>query len=117
MLGNNFGLGGDFEGTRRMLKRFHRVTRAGGRIIATTLDLYDTSEHLHHEYHAKNRARGRMAGQARIRMRYGKYRTPWSDYLFVSKAEMEQLLEDTGWRAGQYVDSTGPGYAAVIERD
>ena len=44
--------------------------------------------------------------------------TPWFDYLFVSKAEMEKLLAGSGWRVAQFIDSPeSPRYVAVIEKN
>ena len=116
MLGNNFGLFGDFKKARRLLKKFHRITRKRARIIAQTLDPYNTTDPSHLEYHELNRRRGRMGGQTRLRVRYQKYATPWFDYLFVSRDEMKQILEGTGWGVEHFIDSAGPTYIAIIEK-
>ena len=66
---------------------------------------------------AANRKRGRMSGQIRMRARYKRYVTPWFDYLMVSPAEMEALLEGTGWRVvKQYQPPGSRLYTAIIER-
>lgn len=57
-----------------------------------------------------------MSGQIRLRVRYRTYCTPWFDYLMVSKAEMEGILEGSGWAVKEYLDSPGSSYVAVIER-
>lgn len=57
-----------------------------------------------------------MAGQVRIRVRYMKYATPWFDYLFVSRAEMREILNDTGWKVRHFISSKGPMYISVIEK-
>ena len=80
------------------------------------MDPYRTTEPAHLAYHARNRKRGRMSGQARIRMRYKAMKTPWMDYLFVSKDEMRGLLSDTGWGVSEFIDLRGAGYIAVIEK-
>ncbi len=116
MLGNNFGLFGNCKRAKRILGRFHVMTSDKGRIIAATLDPYKTDLPEHLAYHRRNRKRGRMAGQVRIRVRYKKYATPWFDYLFVSKREMKEILDGTGWVARKFIDSKGPGYIAVIEK-
>lgn len=86
-------------------------------IIAQTLDPYDTKNHDHLEYHRFNRARGRMSGQIRLRVRYKKYVTDWFDYLLVSKDEMHEILDGTGWKAMSFIDSEGPLYIAIIEKE
>ncbi len=114
MMGNNFGLFGSFEGARRLLKKFDKITSSKGRIIAESLDIYQTDNPDHLSYHEFNRRRGRMGGQIRIKVRYKKYATPWFDYLMVSRNEMENILEGTGWKVDRYIDSEGPAYIAII---
>ena len=58
-----------------------------------------------------------MGGQVRIRVRFRDFKTPWFDYLMVSKKEMEDILNGTGWNVGRYLDSDGPTYVAIIEKD
>ena len=58
-----------------------------------------------------------MSGQLRIRVRYKKYVTPWFDYLIVSKDEMEDILEGTGWRVKNFLDSNSSAYISVIEKE
>jgi hypothetical protein len=69
-------------------------------------------------YREANGQRGRLPGQLRLRIRYLQYVTPWFEYLFVSKGELEQLLEGTGWRATHHLDAeTEAGaYIALIEK-
>ena len=116
MFGNNFGLFENPTRARWLLRRFHRLTSAGGRIIAETLDPYKTTVSHHRAYQRRNRGRGRMSGQARIRVRYQRYATPYFDYLFVSKTELVALLRGTGWRVRRYFDAPGPNYIAVLEK-
>jgi len=116
MMGNNFGLFGSFQKARSLLKRFHKITSDDGLIVAETRDPYKTDNPAHLEYHKLNRKRGRMGGQVRIRVRFGKYATPWFDYLFVSKEEMEDILKGTGWKVKQYIDSGNALYIAIIEK-
>ena len=116
MLGNNFGLLGGRRRGRAILRRFHRMTAPGARIIAETFDPYLTDNPVHLAYHRRNRRRGRMGGQVRIRARYQTLATPYFDYLFVSKAELASLLRGTGWRAARFLDGPGPAYIAVLEK-
>ena len=116
MMGNNFGLMSNYRRARWLLRKFNHMTTGKGRIIAETLDPYQTSNPLHHAYHRTNRQQGRMGGQVKMRIRYKNHRTPWFDYLFVSKAELHDILAGTGWRASTFFDSEGPGYIAVIEK-
>jgi SAM-dependent methyltransferase len=115
MLGNNFGLFASAAKTKRLLRRFHRLTTDRGRIVAETRDVYRTDDPAHLAYQERNRARGRMSGQIRIRVRYRDHATPWFDYLMVSQAELEELLEGTGWYLERVLESEDM-YLAVIQK-
>ena len=115
MLGNNFGLFGGRSKARRLLRRFHALTSERGRIVAETRDVYRTDDPAHLAYHERNRRRGRMAGQLRIRIRYRLATSPWFDYLMVSREELEQLLAGTGWHLARTLDADDM-YIAVIEK-
>jgi SAM-dependent methyltransferase len=120
MFGNNFGLFRSRPSARRLLRRFHRLTDENGRILAESLDPYATDDQAHLSYQRRNRARGRMPGQLRIRVRYRDYATRWFDYLIVSREEMEDLLEGTGWRVRRFLSDDGDDddlYVAVIEKE
>lgn len=120
MLGNNFGLFRSRASARRLLRRFHRLTGDAGRILAESLDPYATDDETHLSYQRRNRSRGRMPGQLRIRIRYRDYATSWFDYLIVSPKEMEDLLVGTGWRIHRLIAESGEDddhYVAVIEKE
>ncbi len=116
MLGSNFGLFGSFEKARRLLKKLHRMTSEDGLIVASTRDTYKTDIADHLEYHKLNKKRGRMAGQLRVRIRFRKCVGRWFDYLIVSKREMEEILEGTGWKIREFIDPNDSAYIAAIEK-
>jgi SAM-dependent methyltransferase len=116
MFGNNLGLLASEERGRRLLRRLARVTKPGARILGETLDPYTTENPLHLEYHARNRRRGRMSGQVRIRIRYLDLASAWFDYLFLSREELENLVDGTGWRLADVITDDSPIYVAVLER-
>jgi SAM-dependent methyltransferase len=118
MFMNNFGLFGSAAKARRLLGRLHGLTTERGRIVATSSDVYGTKNPDHLAYQRRNRQRGRMGGQIRLRLRYGRRATPWFDYLFVSPREMERLLEGTGWHVRRFIHADEHSlYAAVIDKD
>ena len=80
-----------------MLKKLYRITTPDARIIAGTHNPYNTSNRNHLQYHRLNKKRGRMAGQIRMRVRFGKAIGAWFYYLFVSPEEMKKILSDTDW--------------------
>lgn len=57
-----------------------------------------------------------MSGQIRLRIRYKQYATPWYDYLFVSKSELENILVGTSWTIERYIDSNKPTYVAILKK-
>lgn len=116
MLGNNLALLGSARGAKRILKRLSAVVVPGGSIIGNTLDPYMSGDPEHLAYHAENRSKGRMGGQVRMTVRYKQYKSPWFDYLFLSREELEGLLEGTGWRLKEVIAESGPGYTVRLER-
>jgi SAM-dependent methyltransferase len=116
MMGSNFGLFGGENKARRLLKNLHRITSNRGQIIVETVDPYHTKDPVHLGYHRFNRNRGRMSGQLRIRVRHGKTIGPWFDYLLVSRKEMKQILEGTGWHITGML-TEGPGFTAVLKKE
>jgi 2-polyprenyl-3-methyl-5-hydroxy-6-metoxy-1,4-benzoquinol methylase len=114
MLGNNFGLFGDAENAKVMLEKLSRITSSDAQIIAETLNPYLTNRPEHLEYHEFNRRRGRMPGQIRMRVRYGKSVGEWFDYLFVSPAEMREIVAGSPWRIRELIGAEEPNYVALI---
>jgi SAM-dependent methyltransferase len=116
MLGNNFGLFANPVRARRLLRRFAAMAAPTARIVTETSGPYQTKDPLHLEYHQRNRSRGRWPGQVTIRVRYRNYATRWFDYLFVSREELLQLLEHTGWVVERFVDSEDARYVAILAK-
>ena len=117
MMGHNFGLIGSYKRAKWLLRRFAAMTTDTAKIIAETLDPYETTNPIHLAYHQLNQDRGRMSGQLKLRIRYKQYATPWFDYLFVSKAEIEDILDGTAWRIERYIDAANtPTYVAILSK-
>jgi SAM-dependent methyltransferase len=116
MLGNNFGLFGGLPRARRLLARFHVLTSPHGRIVAETRDPYRGRNADQRRYHERNRKRGRLPGQIRMRVRSGRACTPWFDYLLVSPRAMRAIVSGTGWKIARLIRSAGPMYVAVLEK-
>lgn len=116
MLGNNFGLLGSFKRAKSLLKRLCRITSPDAQIIAGTRNPYRTRDPEHLQYHRLNKRRGRMAGQIRMRVRFGRAVGTWFDYLFVSPDEMKQILDDTDWHVEKFINAQETHYFAVIRK-
>jgi len=116
MLGNNFSLFGSFKKARRLLKKLHRITSRNALIIAETRDPYKTDNPAYLEYYELNNKRKRMSGQLRGRIRFEKFVSPWFDWLMVSKEEMKEILNGTGWKVKEFIDSGDTQYVAIIKK-
>ena len=115
MFGNNFGLFGSRAKAQRLLKRLSSMASPGAVLIGESVDPYKTDNPDHLEYQRRNRERGRMSGQVRIRARYRKYVGRWFDYLLVSQAEMKDVVEGTGWRVQRFITSReSPLYVGIL---
>ena len=116
MFGNNFGLMGSRRRAPWLLRRFRSIANEGARILAESVDPYTTDKPEHLAFHKRNRRRGRMGGQLRIRVRQGTCSTPWFDYLLASPEEMASLTEGTGWELARVIDEGEHVYVGVLER-
>lgn len=112
MYGNNFGLFGSRAKARRLLRRLRPFV---ARIVATSNDPYATEDPAHLAYHERNRGRGRMSGQLRLRERYRDLVGPWFEYLIVSPDEMADIVESTGWQLRRVVRDEGSYFVAVLD--
>ncbi len=115
MLGQNFGLLRSRPAARRFLRRFASITTSRGRIVAETFDPHRPDDPAQLRYLERNRARGRMPGQLRVRVRYRELATPWFDFLQVSAEELSELLTGTDWVLTRTLGD-GPSYFAIIDR-
>src|SRR5262245_26822806 len=115
MFGNNFGVFGSFAKARRLLRRLDGLTSPQAVILAESVNPYTTRVAAHLRYQRRNRKRGRMGGQIRLRIRFGEFKGPWFDYLLVSPTEMKAILAGTGWRMREILPSSdGRAYLAVL---
>jgi len=116
MAGNNLGLLAGRRHARAALRRLHRLTTPGARLLGTTLDPLQTDDPLHLAYHRRNRERGRQPGLVRIRVRHLDLATPWFSYWFAAPTELDEVVEGTGWRLADTITAASPIYVAVLER-
>lgn len=116
MFGNNLALLASRARAKRILRRLHAVTTDNARIVGSNYDPRHTKDPVHRAYHRRNRARGRMPGQIRLRVRYRQLTSPWMDWLFVSPRELDGLLQETGWHTQRILEGDRH-YVAVIEKD
>jgi SAM-dependent methyltransferase len=114
LYGNNFGL---FQGRGHasvVLDCLQRILNPGGRLVVESRDPYATEQPYHLAYHERNRTRGRMPGQLRMRIRYLTWATPWFDYLLASPEEVQSILRGTGWTVSRVIRGDSGSYSAVL---
>ena len=116
MFGNNLGLLGSRANAKRILRRLHAVTTERGRIVGSNHDPRSTKDPVHLAYQRRNRTRGRMPGQIRLRLRYRHLTSPWMEWLFVSPKELAGLLDGTGWQIRRILQGDRH-YVAVIDKE
>ena len=115
LMGNNLGLLESREVSRRWLHALDRLLAPSGRILGIGMDPYATDNEDHLRYHERNRLRGRMGGQIRLRSRFETLATPWFDYLFASLSELRDLLSESPWHIAETCEE-GAGYAVELAR-
>jgi SAM-dependent methyltransferase len=114
LLGNNLGL---LEGRERapvLLAALAAMARPGARVVAQGTAPYGTTDPAHLSYHERNRRRGRMGGQLRLRVRHRELATGWFDYLLCTPDELAALVSGTPWRVTEIDEADAPQYVAVL---
>jgi 2-polyprenyl-3-methyl-5-hydroxy-6-metoxy-1,4-benzoquinol methylase len=114
MLGQNFGLFQSAAKLKKILNVMDRMMPPDGVIIAESLDPRSIPDWDQKQYSARNKSRSRLAGQVTVRVITKHSVGEWFDYLFVSKSEMEHLLEGTAWKVKKFYGDKFPTYAAII---
>jgi SAM-dependent methyltransferase len=115
LLGNNLGLLESRERAPVFLDALARLANPGARIVAQSTEPYGTKDPVHVAYHQRNRERGRLGGQLRLRLRYRLLATEWFDYVNPSIEELKELVAGSAWRIDAIDDQDSPYYLAVME--
>lgn len=119
MWGNNFGLLQNAVAAKIFFRNCLKMCNKNAKILVETLDPDGKAFFMEDDrlYIEDNRLNGRLGGQIRVRVRYRHFVTPWKDYLFASKAELNEILEGTGWKmTTSFDDEEIDQYIAVIVR-
>jgi hypothetical protein len=70
------------------------------------------------DYVNQNLIQKKLGGQMHLRVRYKKFVTPWTDYLFLSVDELKTLLSKTNWSLNNiYADNESNQYIAVLKKN
>ena len=119
LFGNNFGIFGTPDRAREVLTNWATATNPRARIFVESTNPYcGGAPGIDRTYYWRNRERGQLPGQARFRYHYGYSVGPWFGWLFVSRAEMKQILRGTGWHQARVLgERPSEPYVAILEKD
>ncbi len=117
LLGNGLGVFGTPENAATQLRRFHGFTGRDATIIMDSVDPHATTNPSHTEYHKRNRRRGRLIGQIRLRHRYEVYASPWFDFFMANLDELRGILDGTGWSIQEAIASGDPHYWVILRKN
>lgn len=97
LLCGNLGLGGSWEGNRRLLSRLSQVTRPDALLIADSVNYTGEAE-------------------VGLRIRYRDQVTPWWRQRNVRADEAAALVAGTGWLVDRHLED-GSDHALLLRRD
>lgn len=97
LLGGNLGLLGSREEAPPVLASLARLARPGGQVLAIGHDPYRVLMPEHRAYHTRNRDRGLLPGQVRMRVRYKTWTSDWFNRLLLAPEELDELLDGSSW--------------------
>jgi len=96
MFGNNFGICGGLDATRRFLREARNITHRRGLLIASTRTP-GSWMNRHAEYVKMNVRSDRPPGLLRLRIEYKGVTGAWFPLLLLSPDDALRLCEATGW--------------------
>jgi SAM-dependent methyltransferase len=115
LFGNNFGILGSEEKTIEMLQNLHRITSEEGIILAGAVDVEQTDDPEHLNYHDLNLSRGRPKGLVRLRVKYKGNIDEWIDLYHALPGEMDSMAIKAGWKLKKKYQ-TGSAYVGVLTK-
>jgi SAM-dependent methyltransferase len=115
MMGNNLNLLESRERAPQHLEELASLIPRGALLLGRGADPHHTRDERNFAYYDANRARGRLPGTARLRVRHRHLATPWADYLFASIDELAEIVHRSPF---EIVDTRSEGvlYAAVLKK-
>jgi SAM-dependent methyltransferase len=112
--GQNLGLLESRPMAKRVLASLAAAAAPGARLLGTSTDPHAAKNPAHLAYMERNRERGRLPGQDRLRGRYDNTATDWFEYLYLSVVELTELLADSPWDLHDVVFSGPMFYFAEL---
>jgi SAM-dependent methyltransferase len=109
MAGNNLGLLRNRDYARDALKQLGQLVAPGGQLIGFAGD----PRVLPLRHQDANVGRGAMPGQLTGRLRLGRLAGEWFDFLYLTPAELVEIVDGSGWSVVDLRDSP-TGLAAIL---
>lgn len=109
---NNFGLGGP-DGARQLLERIATLTTPRGRLITDSVDPYRIDDEA---IRAGTEAGGTGVYGQRLRVRHGRFASPWFHYVMTSPEAFAALVEGSPFRVERIIDDGSPRYGVVLAK-
>lgn len=116
LFGNNLGIGGTIEGAADLLNRIAQLTRPGGHLLITALDVTKTDNPRHLEYHRVNLSKGRPRGEIRMRFEYQGKVDLWVPWFHPEPFELRLLADQSGWDVVKMEPAKEPFYTADLRK-
>ena len=109
---NNVGLGGP-EGARGLLERIAAITTARGRLITDSVDPYRIDDEA---IRSGTVAGGTGVFGRRLRVRHGRFASPWFHYVMTTPDAFAALVADSPFRVERIIDDGSPRYGVVLAK-
>ena len=115
LMGNNFGIAGNVEDTKKLLNSLSELTTRSARVITTCRNPLQTNKPEHLAYHDLNRRRRRPIGQITIRTEYKGELNDWFDLLMVEPEVMAEICAEAHWGVETLFESEDT-YSSVLTK-
>lgn len=115
LLGGNIGIGGTFEGARRMLRRLRTLSDGPLELVIVSHDVASTQDPVHLAYHERNQAMGKRPGEVRLQLEYRGMRDEWFEWYHPALAEIEELAAASHWQVKRLDPDDAGHYFAILQ--
>lgn len=116
LFGNNIGIGGDLRGAEKLLKKLYSLTKKGGHLLMTSIDVSKTKNPDHLAYHRLNLKKKKYIGEVKIRIEYKKQIGSYFKWIHIDPDTLQALAKKTKWKVVYLKKSEYGQYAAVLEK-
>lgn len=116
LFGNNIGIGGDLRGVQELLKKLYSLTKKGGHLLLTSIDVTKTKNPDHLAYHKLNLKKKKYVGEVRIRVEYKNQLSPYFKWIHIDPETLKALAQKANWKLAYLKTSRDGQYSAVLEK-